>query len=87
MWAWGGGICDIPPKLNLPLPVELKYGYRQQQPEPGQMLFYVSRQSCAELAARLLGGGVCGSGCCWPPPSLAACLPAWQGIAARLLDC
>lgn len=41
VWAWGGGVCDIPPKLNLPMPSDLKYGYRQHA-APGQMLFYVS---------------------------------------------
>ena len=41
MWAWGGGICDIPPKVNLPLPRELKYGFRQHR-TLGQLQFYVS---------------------------------------------
>lgn len=41
VWAWGGGVCDIPPKLNLPMPPDVKYGYRQHS-APGQMLFYVS---------------------------------------------
>ena len=41
VWAWGGGICDIPPKVNLPLPRELKYGFRQHR-TPGQLQFYVS---------------------------------------------
>ena len=34
-------MCDIPPKLNLPMPADLKYGFRQHA-SPGQMLFYVS---------------------------------------------
>ena len=54
VWAWGGGICDIPPKVNLPLPVELKYGYRQQQPEPGQLLFYVTSFDRDRALLRLL---------------------------------
>lgn len=40
VWAWGGGVCDIPPKLNLPMPPDLKYGYRPHVKD-GQMLFYV----------------------------------------------
>ncbi|KAL4451184.1 hypothetical protein ABPG77_009256 [Micractinium sp. CCAP 211/92] len=39
VWAWGGGICDIPPKLNIPLPPELKHGFRQHA-APGQLQFY-----------------------------------------------
>jgi DNA-directed RNA polymerase len=39
VWAWGGGVCDIPPKLNMPMPADLKYGYRQHA-SPGQLLFY-----------------------------------------------
>lgn len=44
VWAWGGGICDIPPKLNIPLPPDLKYGFGQHR-TPGQLQFYsVTRQ-------------------------------------------
>ncbi|EFN51901.1 hypothetical protein CHLNCDRAFT_27382 [Chlorella variabilis] len=41
VWAWGGGVCDIPPKVNLPLPRDLKPGFRQHRHAPGQLQFYL----------------------------------------------
>ncbi len=42
VWAWGGGVCDIPPKINLPVPRDIQPGFRQHRNAPGQLLFYVS---------------------------------------------
>lgn len=50
VWAWGGGVCDIPPKLNLVPPPELRGGFRQHRPTPGQLQFYVSGAAISLLA-------------------------------------
>ncbi len=34
IWAWGGGICDIPSRLNVPEPSLLKPGFRPRRIEP-----------------------------------------------------
>ena len=61
MWAWGGGICDIPPKVNLPLPRELKNGFRQHR-TPGQLQFYVSVHGAGQGQGRGRAGAGQGQG-------------------------
>lgn len=66
VWAWGGGVCDIPPKRNMQPPRELKYGFRQHRDSPGQLLFHVRER-----------GGVREGNCCTAPGrGVLACLVA-----------
>ncbi|KAL4857485.1 DNA-directed RNA polymerase 2B [Chlorella vulgaris] len=52
VWAWGGGVCDIPPKINLPVPRDIQPGFRQHRNAPGQLLFYVSAAARPEMRER-----------------------------------
>lgn len=50
-------MCDIPPKVNLPLPRDLKPGFRQHRHAPGQLQFYVSRAEQSCRCTSQAGGG------------------------------
>ncbi|PSC74843.1 DNA-directed RNA polymerase chloroplastic mitochondrial [Micractinium conductrix] len=52
IWAWGGGLCDIPPKVNVPMKPDIKLGFRQHRDHssPGQLLFYGATR--ADVRAR-----------------------------------
>ena len=38
IWAWGGGVCDIPPRLNFQVPEPLRPGFVLYSPSPGRLL-------------------------------------------------
>ncbi len=41
IWAWGGGMCDIPARTDVDVPSALKPGYRPRRVEPhGPMLYF-----------------------------------------------
>ena len=69
VWAWGGGVCDVPPKANLPAPRALRHGYRQHRPAPGQLLFYVRAAWGGGGGGR---AGTAGLLACWLGPPRAA---------------
>lgn len=46
IWAWGGGVCDIPKRSDVEVPQPLKLGFRMQRTEGGNLALFVSCQRC-----------------------------------------
>lgn len=42
VWAWGGGICDVPRREDVGVPARLHGGFRLHRDSPGQLQLYVS---------------------------------------------
>lgn len=45
VWAWGGGICDIPQRDNVDTPEQLQPGFRMQRTEGGNLALFANPKS------------------------------------------
>ena len=42
VWAWGGGICDVPQRVNVEAPKLLEYGFNMKHTDGGNLSLFVS---------------------------------------------
>jgi DNA-directed RNA polymerase len=42
VWAWGGGICDVPQRDNIESPELLQYGFNMKHTDGGNLALFVS---------------------------------------------